>query len=292
MFTERSKSIYLTILMLVSMVIWGGSWVSGKIVAGALPSETLTFWRFVITFVFMIPPVLLLKEPIRLTRSAAFYMTLGSIFMGAYLYLFFKGLELGGAGASGVLVTTTMPIFTFALSAIFLRRKAALKEVIGLALGVVGGALLLKLWTFDSARILSGGSAYFILGAMCWAALTICSQKSGASVSPIVFSLVTSAFCAVLFFVPAMNRGITAVFDQGLSFWLNMFYMAVISSAFATTVYFAASSRLNASRASSFAFVVPSSAVLFGLLFLGEAPEASTIIGGIMAIGATYIINA
>jgi len=289
---KENNAFYLTILMLISMLIWGGSWVSGKIVAGALPSETLTFWRFLITFIFLIPVAIYLKTPIRLPLKTSIYTLLGALLMGIYLYLFFKGLERGGAGASGVLVTTTMPVFTFALSAIFFKRKVAGKEALGLVFGLIGGALLMKLWTLDSARILSGGSAYLIIGALCWAALTICSQKACEEISPIVFNLVTCAFCAILFLVPALKHDIGAIFSLKTGFWLNMFYMAVISSAFATSVYFLASSKLNAGRASSFAFVVPASAVLFGLIFLGEAPEPSTVIGGAIAIGATYVINA
>ncbi|MBI5641926.1 MAG: EamA family transporter [Deltaproteobacteria bacterium] len=61
--------------------------------------------------------------------------------------------------------------------------------------------------------------------------------------------------------------------------------------AFATTVYFFASSILSSRKASSFVFLVPFSAVILSWFFLGEVPRINTIAGGSLAIGAVYIIN-
>jgi drug/metabolite transporter (DMT)-like permease len=68
-------------------------------------------------------------------------------------------------------------------------------------------------------------------------------------------------------------------------------FLSVISSNFATTIYFIAAERLGSYRTSSFVFLVPSSAMLLSWLFLGEVPEPSTIIGGAIAISAVYLIN-
>jgi drug/metabolite transporter (DMT)-like permease len=70
-----------------------------------------------------------------------------------------------------------------------------------------------------------------------------------------------------------------------------MFFSATITTSLATTFYFIATSKLGASRASSFIFMVPFSAALGSWIFLQEIPEAHTIIGGILGIAAVYILN-
>ncbi len=286
-----NKAALFNLSVVVSMIIWGGSWVSGKAIAGDLPPETLTFWRFVINLISFIPILIVMRQPMKLNRSAAIYILLGSICMGLYLYLFFKGLTYGFAGVGGVLVPTMIPLVTFILSVFLLGQKVAMKDYVGLTLGVVGGIILLEIWSLDWNRLFMSGNIYFLLCAVLWALLTICSQKAGDSVSPLVFSFFVYAFCSVLFFFLALPHGVLGVFNQGSIFWLNMIYLAIISSTLATTVYFFASSRLSSYRASSFVFLVPFSAVILSWIFLGEVPRISTITGGLTALAAVYLIN-
>jgi drug/metabolite transporter (DMT)-like permease len=288
---SRNKTALFNLSVVVSMIIWGGSWVSGKAIAEVLPAETLTFWRFLINLVSFIPILMFLKEPMKLNRSASFYILLGSVCMGLYLYLFFKGLSYGYAGVGGVMVSTMVPLATVALSIILLRQKVLRKDYIGLALGIIGGCILLEIWSLDWNKLFMSGNIYFLLCAFLWALLTICSQKAAEWVSPLVFSFFVYAFCSVLYFFLALPNSITGVFKQGSFFWLNMLYLAIISSTLATTIYFFASSRLSSYRASSFVFLVPFSAVMLSWIFLGEVPKISTITGGVTALAAVYLIN-
>lgn len=277
------------LLMTLSMVIWGGSWVSAKAISGMLPASTLTFWRFVFNVISLLPALFFLKGGLRVDRKGAFYTLLGAVFMA--LYFFFKGLSYGRAGAAGVLVTTTVPLATLALSIVFLGKKAAKKDITGLLLGLAGGAIQLGAWTLDAGRMLTEGNSYFLLCSLLWGALTICSQKAGETISPLLFSLLAPAFSSVLFFFPALPNKIGGVLEMGGIFWINIFYLSAISSAFATTAYFYASSRLGSYRASSFVFLVPLSAVILSWIFLGETPKITTIAGGLIAVTATYLIN-
>lgn len=277
-------------LIVISMIIWAGSWVSAKVIADAMPPETLTFWRFFFSFISMLPVLFFLKEPVKVNWPALGYTLVGSISMGLYLYLFFKGLRDGFAGAAGVLVTTMIPLATFGLSLLIFKKSPSVMDILGLALGLVGGGVLLEVWTLDG-QILSGGNVYFLLCAVLWALVTVSSQKAGGLISPFIFSLLTYAFCSLFSLFLALPQGVLAIFEQDMAFWLNMLYLAVISSTFATTVYFFASSRLSSNRASSFIFLVPLCAVVLSWLFLGETPKLPTIAGGLIAVLATYLIN-
>ncbi|MBI4949390.1 MAG: DMT family transporter [Deltaproteobacteria bacterium] len=280
-----------TLLMVLSMVIWGGSWVSAKAIASSLSPESLTFWRSLVNTIALIPVLYLVKGPKKMGREALGFTLLGALFLSGYMYLFFMGLSIGYAGAAGVLVTTTVPLITFVLSAAIFRQGVSGKDALGLALGVIGGAALLGVWTLDAGRIFIGGNAYFLVAAFLWALLTLCSQKACGMISPILFSLVANAVATVIFFFLAIPNGIGGALSEGPLFWFNIFYLGVISSAFATTVYFLASNRLSSRRASSFVFLVPISAVFLSWLFLGEAPRLNTVAGGALAMGAVYIIN-
>lgn len=287
---NTNNKIKFGLLIVLAMIIWGGSWVSAKAIADAMPPETLTFWRFFVSFLSMLPVMLFLREPIKVRWPAIGYTLLGAVSMGLYLYFFFKGLRYGFAGAAGVLVTSMMPMVTFALSVLIFKKNPTGRDILGLALGLIGGGVLLQAWTLDG-QIFSGGNVYFLLCAVLWATLTVSSEKAGEHISPVLFSVLTYGFCAVLFFFLALPHGMLNAFKQDTVFWLNLLYLGVISSTFATTVYFFASSRLSSNKASSFVFLVPSCAVILSWIFLGEIPKTPTIAGGLIAVSATYLIN-
>lgn len=275
--------------MVISMVIWGGSWVSAKVMAARMAPEVLCFWRFLLSFISLVPYVAYRRPAI--TAAGLGYSVLGAVFMSAYMYYFFRGLEHELAGASGVLVTSMIPLMTLVFSILLLRKKARKRDWAGLILGMLGAAILLRLWTFDLYVLFHGDSLVFVLCAALWGILTICSQRAAETMSPYLFSLIAYGLSTLLFLPATLRQGIGAVFNQDMLFWVNLLFLSVLSAGFATTVYFIAAERLGSYRSSSFIFLVPASAVMLSFLFLGEIPRVATIIGGTIAVCAVYIIN-
>ena len=76
-----------------------------------------------------------------------------------------------------------------------------------------------------------------------------------------------------------------------LIFWFNMFVITILSTTFATSIYFIGASKLGAKEVSSYIFLVPASALIIGSIFLGEKITSNTIIGTICTIIAIYILN-
>ena len=60
---------------------------------------------------------------------------------------------------------------------------------------------------------------------------------------------------------------------------------------FANTMYFFASSKIGAVKASSFIFIVPLTAIIFSKILLDEPVRLTTLIGGFLSIIAIYLIN-
>jgi drug/metabolite transporter (DMT)-like permease len=287
---KQHSDLFFTLLMVLSMVIWGGSWVSAKVMAVRLAPEVLSLWRFLLSFLSFIPLLIVLRIPFVLSRRGIVHSAFGAFFISAYMYYFFRGLEHGLAGAAGVLVTSMMPLMTLLFSILLLKRKTKARDIAGLVLGMAGAAVLLRLWTFDAHDLFHSGNIFFLLCSSLWALVTICSQRAAETISPYMFSFMTYGF-STLFFLPFAYGDMGVIFYQDTVFWINLVFLSVISSNFATTIYFIAAERLGSYRTSSFVFLVPSSAMLLSWLFLGEVPEPSTIIGGAIAISAVYLIN-
>lgn len=288
---KQPSATLFTLLILLAMTAWGGSWTSAKLIANMAPPEVLVFWRFLFSFLAFVPVMFLFRKSFRLKGSSLFQVLLGSVFIVTYNKFFFTGLQNGLAGAGGVLVTTLNPILTFLFVILFFEREAAFKEIAGLILGFAGGAILLEVWSVSLNKLFASGNAFFIIASAAWASLTITSEKSRLNMSPIVFSFYVNGISAFLDFFLAVPYDLLGILNDGWLFWGNILYMSIMATVFATTIYFAASGRLGSQRASSFIFLVPTSAVLISWVILLETPKLSTIIGGVIAMSAVYLIN-
>ena len=81
------------------------------------------------------------------------------------------------------------------------------------------------------------------------------------------------------------------VFTFESRFWWMMFIVAVLSTAVGTSIYYMGVARVGATQASSFNLLVPATALISSFIILGEIPSVLTLIGGSLAVFATYLIN-
>ena len=288
--TERKKQLF-QLGMILSMICWGFSWTAGKIMGGYGDPLTISFFRFSVTFLSLLFILLFIKTSFTLNSKGLFDLIMSSLLMSIYTYLFFKGLSTGKAGAGGVLVTVLNPIVSYGIMLIMTRRKPTRNESIGLLLGLIAGVILLKLVT-EADKVFTAGNIYFLLAAFCWAILSVFTSRASRYGSPVTFSFYLYGICALLMFISAGMEGIKATFVKAdFVFWGNLFFSATITTSLATTLYFVATSRLGASKASSFIFLVPFSAALGSWIFLDEIPQLHTITGGLLGIGAVYVLN-
>lgn len=288
---KAESSPFFMLLIIIAMIIWAGAWSSAKLISNLVPGEVIVFIRLSISFSGMLPVVFFMGLPLKIPFKSFLYLLVSALLFTAYNQMFFKGLQTGLAGAGGVLVTTTNPIITYVLAVLIFKVKMSKKALAGLIIGLAGGAILLKFWTFDLHELLRAGNLYFITASFLWAILTIVSQGAQKQLHFIVYSCYLYGLGALVSLPFALPGGIGAAFNQGPVFYINILYLSIISMSFASTVYFLTSKKIGSHRASSFILIVPVSAPLISFFILKETPSWYTIIGGVIALSAVYLIN-
>lgn len=287
---EKLSNIF-NLIIIFSMIIWGGSWVSAKAIAGTYDAYVLTFLRFFVSTLSFLPILIFMKLPLFVDKKTLRYIFFGSVSMGLYFYFFFKGLEKGLASVAGVFVTSLIPVFTLMLSKLFFRRSFRTIDYLGIIVGFIGGIVIIKGWKLRADNIFMSGNIYFLLCPTLWAFVTIFSEKSGEKISPIIFSFYCYLFCSLFFLFLSIDKQITSVIYGGVKLWVNIFYLSIISSTIATTAYFYSTTKISSYKASSYAFIVPVSSLILSMLFLKESPELTTVLGGLLSTLATVLIN-
>jgi drug/metabolite transporter (DMT)-like permease len=292
---SMSKRISKNILlsgMVISMLIWGLSWPSAKLLTNVAPPLIIALIRFSLTCCSVFLILKFFKVPLAIKKEGYKYVAIASVLMAGYSMLFFIGIKHGTPGAGGVLVTTLTPIITYFLAMLLAKRKPTRKEIYGLTLGIIGGICLLKVWT-NFENILLSGNLLFICSSFTWAILSRFTSQSFKYGSPLTYTFWMYLFCTIilLFFVN-LPQTITVIQNGDYKFWGNMIFNSVVNTGMATMFYFYATSQLGAERTSSFIYIVPFAAAIASYFIMGEVLSWNTIIGGLLGICAVSILNA
>ena len=278
--------------MVFAMITWGYSWVGAKILGPYGHVSTKIFLRFFFASIALIPILLKYHIPFRIDKKGFIFILWNSISLCSYNYFYFKSTHMGLAGVGGVLVTTLNPILTSLFVFSFLDRSSAkLKKFVGLIMGLTGGGIIMRLWEMDIALMISSGNIFYILASCSWVSVTITSQKSKNHIHFLTYSfwsflsssLLSLSFCEI--------ESISQTINYDWIYWLNIFLLSIVVMSFANTMYFFASSKIGAVKASSFIFVVPLTAIIFSKIILNEQVLYTTVLGGVLSVIAVYLIN-
>jgi len=287
---KKDDSFFL--LLVIAMAFWAGSWVSGKLLAADIDPVILGFWRFLFTASAFLLLLGIKRKSLHIPgKRALLYTLLGAVCISLYNFFFFMGLHGSLAGKGGVIVTTMNPLFTFVISAVLFKHCTNMSQKAALFLGLTGGIILMEPWTWQHSAVTELPNLFFLICAFFWSMLSIFSQQAQKDMHPLLFNTLLYSMGTVIFavFLPSDWIGMTN--EIPVAGWLNILYLALPAGIIGAGLFFSATSRLGASKASTFIFLVPVLAIFFSRIFLGEEVEWSTVVGGSLSITAVLLIN-
>ena len=273
------------------MITWALAWTNAKIVNTYLTFNVLVFFRFLLGFLSLLPFVLILKKPFP-KFSQLQYIIIPSLLFLIYNIAFFKGTEhIAGKGA--VLVTTLNPLVTVIIMSL-INRQINIKEIIGVSLGIIGGAIIMDLYSNGMTSILNPDNIYFVICAVSWGIMTVTINYVQKIIDPYVFIclcyLFTMFMCLPFAFSDLMNLNIEIL---DFNFYLNFFFVSIGAMSFGTSIYMYYTPILGPVKASIFIFSVPflAMAIAIAIFYPEETWNLNIVIGGLLSMSAIYVVN-
>tara|TARA_B100000579_G_scaffold349157_1_gene302635 strand:- start:446 stop:1324 length:879 start_codon:yes stop_codon:yes gene_type:complete len=280
-----------TIIMVLAMITWGYSWAGAKILGPYGDVSAKIFLRFFLASIALIPILLKYRIPFTVSKSGLQFILINAISLCSYNYFYFRSTHMGLAGVGGVLVTTLNPILTSTVVFCFVDKSVRFKDLIGLAIGFIGGSIIIRFWEMDLNLMIQSGSLFYILASFSWVSVTLSSQKSKNHIHFLSYSFWSFVVAASFSFLFCNLSDIAITINYDRYFWINILSLSIIVMSFANTMYFFASSKIGAVKASSFIFIVPLTAIIFSKILLDEPIRLTTLMGGSLSIIAIYLIN-
>jgi putative membrane protein len=258
-----------------------------------LSSSTILFYRFGIASLILAVIMFVRRESFRITYAEFVRLVqLAFLSNGAALFLI-SGYRY--CSSSGVATTLhfTYPILTALIMMVFFRERSRLSTWIAIGLSIAGVALLSGV---------GGGAQWLgivleIISALCFALYLIRVNRSRVSQMPVVkLTFYVMAFGALIF--AAFIAYERADFDISAHYalipsapgWLNLCLLSVICTVVTNLALVYATQNVGPTVASILGVLEPLTALILGILFLGEELTPSMAAGIGLILPAVLII--
>ncbi len=280
-------------LVLVA-VIWGGTFIAGRVAAAEMPAPTAALWRFLIASVALLALSWRLDGGLpALSRQQWIGVTLlGLTGVAAYNLLFMFGLERVPASRASLLVALN-PVATLIGSALFLHEPLTRHRVAGILLALTGVAIVLghghplDLFTGQVGI----GEAALVGCAMAWATYTMLGKRILRGLSVLAATTYAALTGTVVLAMAAAVTGNLNVPHASLQGWVALGFLGLFGTVIAFVWFYEGVKALGPPRTSVFINLVPVAAVTLGVVLLGEPLELSMLTGGVLVILGVFIIN-
>ena len=291
--SESTKKVI--ILQLVVAIIWGATWVAGRIASLEAPALVVAGWRVALAMLTL--GILVWKKEGRIPLLPSpmiptiFLMGLLGIF--AYAVCFFYGLKHIPAG-QGALVVALNPVVVALASCLFMGERLNQKKILGIFIALIGS--LIVLGKGDPISVLEGHVSFgqiLILGCVIfWTMYTLLGRRASSSVSSLVMTFYATVVGGILLIGLGLIEGSLRIFPAfSVAGWISMFFLGVLGSALAYVWYAQGLKVLGATRTAIFINLVPVSAVILSAVILKESIEPMTLVGGALIISGVALTN-
>ncbi len=284
------------IKLLLTAFFWGGTFIAGKNLAGAVHPVCASFLRFAIASFFLL--IITLRTEKRLPPlSKAQIMPvilLGLTGVFAYNILFLTGLKYIDAGRASLIIANN-PILISLLSALIFKEQLNGIKFLGICLSVMGAMVVIshgRIADFGSYQI--GTGELLIAGCvLSWVAYSLIGKFVMSGLSPLAAVTYSAVIGALLLLGPALYCGLASSIGQYRAIdWANLAFLGLFGTVLGFSWYYQGIERIGPMKASVFINFVPISAIILAFLLLKEQITFSLILGALLVILGVYMTNA
>jgi len=267
---ERNLSFIGVFALIVAMFIWGSSFIALKSAMKDLEPFTVIFLRMLVAslcFVYFI------KDFIKydFTKRDIKFIVLLALFEPCLYFIFeAKALQLTSASQAGM-ITSLMPIITAMAAGYFLKEIISKQLILGSVIALCGAVFLsLQASTTVSAPNPILGNFFELLAMACGAGYTIVARYLSNKYSALFITAI-QAFVGAIFFFPFFLYEYTTVdmnFSSDALMWTV--YLGVVVTLGGYGLYNYALTKIEASKAAMFIYLIPVFTLVLAFLILGE----------------------
>jgi drug/metabolite transporter (DMT)-like permease len=282
------------LLLSITALCWAGNAIVGRLAAGHIPPVTLSFLRWTLAFLIILPFAWkhLLRDWGAIRARLGTMIVLSVTGIGAFNTLQYWALEHTQA-LNTLLLQSAGPLFVAVWSLILLGVRLTPAQAGGITLSLTG--VLVILLHGDPTALASitfnKGDIIFTVALAIFGLYSVLSLKRPEihGLSFVGFTFGCGAACLVpLWIWELFSRPVMQLDTANL---LSLFYVAVFPSTLAYLCFNRGVQLIGANRAAPFFHVVPVFGSAMAIVFLGERPQLFHIIGFALVLTGVFVAS-
>lgn len=280
---------------LLGCSLTGASIVATRFVVEQTDPVTLAFLRYVVATLCLLPlTVWLMRGRSLPARDVALIAALGLLFFGLFPWMFSLALQYTTA-ARGALALATAPLMTLVLSSLVRAEPFGTVKVAAILTGIIGVAIALS--SREQGLIAAGPD--FWIGDLVMLGAAAITAVYAIAVKPLLVRhpplLITALTMLAGMLGLAVPSAVIAIQSGPPSFdlpgVLAVLFLGIGGGALQFGLWVWAVSRLPPSHASLFLTLTPITAMVLGVVILGEPLTGPLLIGLVLVIAGLLAIN-
>ena len=282
------------VLLSITALCWAGNAIVGRIAAGHIAPVTLSFLRWSIAFLIILPFAWkhLARDWAAIRARLGIMIVLSVTGIGAFNTLQYWALEHTQA-LNTLLLQSAGPLFIAGWSLLLLGVRLTPAQACGIAVSLTGVLVILlhgDLTTLENIEF-NRGDLIFLVALVIFGLYSVLSLKRPAihGLSFVAFTFGAGAAGLIPLFIWELFTRPMIVMDTANL--LTLFYVAVFPSTVAYICFNRGVRMIGANRAAPFFHVIPVFGTAMSILFLDEHPQAFHFIGFALVLTGVLVAS-
>jgi drug/metabolite transporter (DMT)-like permease len=282
------------LLLSITALCWAGNAIVGRLAAGHIPPVTLSFLRWSLAFLIILPFAWkhLRRDWSTIRAGLGTMIVLSITGIGAFNTLQYWALEYTQA-LNTLLLQSAGPLFVAIWSLILLGVRLTPAQASGIALSLMGVLVILLHGDLTTLRNIEFNRCdlIFTVALAIFGLYSVLSLKRPKihGLSFVGFTFGCGAACLIpLLIWELLSRPLMQLDAMNL---LTLFYVAVFPSTLAYLCFNRGVQLIGANRAAPFFHVVPVFGSAMAIVFLGERPQMFHIIGFALVLTGVFVAS-
>ncbi|UGQ45927.1 DMT family transporter [Massilia endophytica] len=281
-----------TFLYLLTVLIWGTTWIAIKFQLGVVAAPVSIAIRFWMATAVMFVLLFLLRKPVWPPRRAWRYLFAQGLALFCLNFLCFYYASQWMQSGLVAVVFSTAPIWNAINGRIFLKKAIRPQVLAGALLGLCGISLLFLPqmrghWT-DSGMLVGLGLA--LLGTLCFSAGNLLSSRMQAlGLTPWTTNTWAMLIGSTVLTLGSLAAGMEFAFEPTARYIGSLLYLAIPGSVIGFTAYLMLVGRIGADRAAYCTVLFPIVALTVSTVFEGYVWTATAFGGLLLVLGGNLL---
>jgi drug/metabolite transporter (DMT)-like permease len=276
------------ILGLVTLAaIWGGSYALMRVVAPVLGGMGTAWVRMVTGGMLLCGYALVIGSSLDMRKWWNQYLFAGALSSAIPFSLIGYGMKTLPA-SYGAVLNALSPLFGALFSALLLGERLSLRKLLGIALGFAGVAILVRLGPVEVTGSLLLAAGACVLATASYGYFAVHTKKylsATPNMGLAAGTLLLPALPLTVFALPELPSTMPSPMVLAATAAL-----AIICSGVAYVIYFKLIRDVGPTKAISVTFLIPVFGAMWGVMFLGETVDYTTVIGAATILAGMALV--